>query len=83
MLYCGSLFRIWSGRGDNLRVWTEACDNGNTANGDECKGLELDWEISCCSFIIPSIPPGSGGIISKKLEVYFSNIILPYLLSEN
>ena len=27
---------------------------------------------ACCSIIIP---PGSGGIISKKLEVYFSKII--------
>ena len=44
MLYCGSLSRIWSGRGDDLRARTEACLNGNTANGDGCKGLEPDWK---------------------------------------
>ena len=32
---------------------------------------------NCCSIIIPP-SPGSGGIIFKKMEIYFSKIITPY-----
>ena len=30
--------RIWLGRDDSIKVETEACDDGNSANGDGSKG---------------------------------------------
>ena len=36
--------RIWSGRGDAMRVGSEIWDDGNTANGDGFKTPDSDRE---------------------------------------
>ena len=36
--------RIWSGRGSGYRVGSEAWDDGNTSNSDECKTPGSDSE---------------------------------------
>ena len=38
--------RIWSGRGDGLRVGSKQWDDGNTNNGDESKGRCPDRLLS-------------------------------------